>query len=66
MAVEALTRGIPAKLLHEPTVGLKDAAGTAQGDRLSDAVRDLFRFVATSEADPTGGGAASGSAPPAG
>ncbi|MEJ7765707.1 MAG: glutamyl-tRNA reductase [Acidimicrobiales bacterium] len=43
-AVEALTRGIVAKLLHDPTVGLKNAAGTAQGDRLSDAVRDLFRL----------------------
>lgn len=41
-AVEALTRGIVAKLLHEPTVGLKDAAGTAAGERLSDAVRSLF------------------------
>ena len=41
-AVEALTRGIVAKLLHEPTVGLKNAAGTAGGDRLSDAVRTLF------------------------
>jgi glutamyl-tRNA reductase len=41
-AVEALTKGIVAKLLHEPTVRLKDAAGTAKGDRLSDAVRDLF------------------------
>ena len=44
VAVEALTRGIVAKLLHEPTIGLKDAAGTAQGDRLSDALRDLFRL----------------------
>jgi glutamyl-tRNA reductase len=41
-AVEALTRGIVAKLLHDPTVGLKDAAGTAGGERLSDAVRTLF------------------------
>ena len=41
-AVEALTRGIVAKLLHEPTIGLKDAAGTAGGERLSDAVRTLF------------------------
>jgi glutamyl-tRNA reductase len=41
-AVEALTKGIVAKLLHEPTVRLKDAAGTAKGDRLSDALRDLF------------------------
>lgn len=43
-AVEALTRGIVAKLLHDPTVGLKGAAGTAQGDRLSDAVRTLFNL----------------------
>jgi glutamyl-tRNA reductase len=41
-AVEALTKSIVAKLLHEPTVRLKDAAGTAKGDRLSDALRDLF------------------------
>lgn len=40
--VEALTRGILAKLLHEPTVRLKDAAGTPRGDRLADAMRDLF------------------------
>lgn len=41
-AVEALTRGIVAKLLHEPTVGLKDVAGTPKGERLSEALRDLF------------------------
>jgi glutamyl-tRNA reductase len=41
-AVEAVTRGIVAKLLHEPTMELKDAAGTAGGERLSDAVRTLF------------------------
>jgi glutamyl-tRNA reductase len=41
-AVEAVTKGIVAKLFHEPTVRLKDAAGTAKGDRLSDALRDLF------------------------
>jgi glutamyl-tRNA reductase len=41
-AVEALTRGIVGKLLHEPSVALKDAAGTARGDRLVATVRDLF------------------------
>ena len=41
-AVEALTHGIVAKLLHDPTVGLKDAAGTARGERLAEALRDLF------------------------
>lgn len=40
--IEAVTRGILAKLLHEPTVRLKDAAGSARGDRLADAMRDLF------------------------
>jgi glutamyl-tRNA reductase len=41
-AVEAITRGIVAKLLHEPTVRLKEVAGTPRGERLSEALRDLF------------------------
>jgi glutamyl-tRNA reductase len=41
-AVEALTRGIVNKLLHEPTVRLKDAAGSPRGDALAEAVRALF------------------------
>lgn len=41
-AVEALTRAIVAKLLHEPTVRLKDAAASPRGERLSTAIRDLF------------------------
>jgi glutamyl-tRNA reductase len=41
-AVEAVTKGIVAKLLHDPTVRLKDASGTAKGDRLAEAARDLF------------------------
>jgi glutamyl-tRNA reductase len=40
--VEALTRGIVAKLLHDPTVRLKDAAGTPRGERMADALRTLF------------------------
>lgn len=40
--VEAVTRGVLAKLLHDPTVHLKDAAGTPKGERLSDALRELF------------------------
>ena len=40
--VEAITRGIVAKLLHNPSVRLREAAGTPQGERLSAAVRDLF------------------------
>jgi len=41
-AVEALTRGIVNKLLHEPTVRLKATAGSPQGDALGDALRTLF------------------------
>jgi glutamyl-tRNA reductase len=41
-AVEALTRGILGKLLHEPSVALKAAAGTPRGDRLVATLRDLF------------------------
>ena len=41
-AVESLLRGAVNKLLHEPTVRLKDAAGHARGDRLAEALRDLF------------------------
>lgn len=40
--VESITRGIVAKLMHGPTVALKDAAGSPQGERLASAVRDLF------------------------
>ena len=41
-AVEALTRGIIGKLLHDPQLALKDAAGSPRGDRLVAALRDLF------------------------
>jgi glutamyl-tRNA reductase len=41
-AVEALTLGIVNKLLHEPTVRLKDAAGTARGELYADALGALF------------------------
>ena len=40
--VEALTRGIVAKLMHDPTVRLKDAAGSSRGERLADSLRELF------------------------
>jgi glutamyl-tRNA reductase len=43
-AVEALTRSLLAKLLHDPTVGLKEAAGSAQGEELAEAVRILFNL----------------------
>jgi glutamyl-tRNA reductase len=41
-AVDALTRGIVAKILHQPSIRLKAGAGTPQGERNSVAVRDLF------------------------
>lgn len=41
-AVDGLTRALLAKLLHEPTVRLKEAAGTPRGDRLAEALRALF------------------------
>jgi glutamyl-tRNA reductase len=41
-AVEALTRRIVAKLLHDPTVALKAAAGSPRGEALAQAVRQLF------------------------
>ena len=41
-AVEALTKGILAKVLHEPTVKLKDLAGTPKGERLAEALRTVY------------------------
>jgi glutamyl-tRNA reductase len=40
--VDALTRAIVAKLLHEPSVRLKSQVGTPQGERNAAAIRDLF------------------------
>ena len=41
-AVESLTRALLAKVLHEPTVRLKEAAGSPGGDRLAESLRALF------------------------
>ena len=43
-AVEALTRAMMAKLLHAPTVRLKEAAGTPRGERLAESLRYLFEL----------------------
>jgi glutamyl-tRNA reductase len=40
--VDGVTRAMMAKLLHQPTVALKDAAGTPRGERLVEAIRTLF------------------------
>jgi glutamyl-tRNA reductase len=41
-ALDAFSRSLVAKLLHEPTVRLKGAAGTSRGERLAEALRELF------------------------
>jgi glutamyl-tRNA reductase len=40
--VEQITRGFVNKLLHEPTVRLKDASGSALGELYADAIAALF------------------------
>ncbi len=40
--VDVITRGLVAKLLHEPSVRLRNQAGTPQGERNAAAVADLF------------------------
>ena len=40
--IDSVTKGIIAKLLHSPSVQLREAAGSPQGERLAAAVRDLF------------------------
>lgn len=40
--VESITRGLVAKFLHEPSVRLRNQAGTPQGERNAAAVADLF------------------------
>lgn len=41
-ALERATAALVNKLMHQPTVALRSAAGKAKGDRLADSVRDLF------------------------
>ncbi|MGH9103823.1 MAG: NAD(P)-binding domain-containing protein, partial [Acidimicrobiales bacterium] len=41
-AVEALTKGIVAKLLHAPTEALKEGAGSTRAERLAEAAAALF------------------------
>ena len=40
--VESVLNDILAKVLHQPTVALKEAAGTPRGERLVEALRSLF------------------------
>lgn len=41
-AVDALVHGVVAKLLHSPTMAVKTQAGSDSGDRLADALRELY------------------------
>lgn len=41
-AVEAMTKAVVAKLLHQPSVELRRSAGTPRGDRLAEAAQELF------------------------
>jgi glutamyl-tRNA reductase len=40
--VAAMTRQLMAKIAHEPTIALKESAGTPKGARLADSARSLF------------------------
>jgi glutamyl-tRNA reductase len=40
--VDSVVRDVLAKLLHQPTVAVKEAAGTPHGERLVEALRTLF------------------------
>ena len=40
--VDQVTKAMLAKLLHQPSVRLREQAGTLRGDRLAEALRDLF------------------------
>ena len=40
--VDAVTRSVLAKVLHEPTTLLREVSGTARGERLVEALRALF------------------------
>jgi glutamyl-tRNA reductase len=41
-AVEAATKAVLAKFLHSPSSAVRQAAGTHRGDRLAEAIRELF------------------------
>jgi glutamyl-tRNA reductase len=53
--VEQVTRGLVNKLLHEPTVRLKDAAGSARGELYADALAALFALDEPPGPDHQGG-----------
>jgi len=40
--IDSVTKRVVAKLLHEPTVRVKESAGSQRGERLAEALRTLF------------------------
>lgn len=52
--IEQLTKRLVAKLVHTPTVQLKEAAGTVRGTRMADALRSLFDLDHDDVAAPHG------------
>jgi glutamyl-tRNA reductase len=51
--IESVTRGLVNKLLHDPTVRLKDAAGSARGELYADALSELFALELPDEPPTT-------------
>jgi glutamyl-tRNA reductase len=51
-AIEGITRGIIGKLLHEPSIALKNAAGSPRGDRLVSSLRELFALEDEAQGGP--------------
>jgi glutamyl-tRNA reductase len=56
--VEQVTRSLMNKLLHDPTIRLKEAAGSARGELYAEALGDLFALDGpdADEAESDGGG----------
>ena len=62
--VDQITRALMNKLLHEPTVRLKDAAGSARGELYADALAALFALDDLATDDLPSGDPASGERAP--
>jgi glutamyl-tRNA reductase len=54
--LDEVTRRLVNKLLHEPTVRLKDAAGSARGELYADALAALFALDEPGSSPSQGGG----------
>jgi glutamyl-tRNA reductase len=50
-AIERLTRTLVTKLLHDPTIRLRERAGATDGERVVELIRELFGFTAFENVD---------------